>query len=386
MKKLFVPNLCVVVAAMLGGCADEPDAVAPLRPVIAVKVEPPVTEIRRTFSGLTQAETNSALSFLIGGRIEKLPVRVGMTVKQTQVIAELDPIDLRLQLEQSEAQVRSAEAQKRSAEAQLQSSKSQLTKAKEDFSRISVLYEKDSVPKAQYDGAVAGLEAAQASMKSASAAIDAANAGIESANKSKQLAEQQLGYTVLRAPQDGTIGQVPVEVNQVTQAGATVATLVSRESIQVEIGVPEALIGGVQPGMKGTLKLDSLPKRNFAVQVSKVSVLASQTSTYQVTLRLLQNDPVVRPGMAGEVEMLFPVPPDEQFSVIPATAVAGIQEQRFVWIYDAGVVRRREVTPGGLMSEGIQIRSGLKAGEMVVTRGVNRLTDGMRVKLLADTE
>ena len=386
MKRYLPTTVPAIVAALFAACSDKPEVATPPRPIIAIKVEPPVTEIRRTFSGLTQAETNSALSFLIGGRIEKLPVRIGMSIKQGQIIAELDPTDLRLQLEQAEAQVRSAEAQKRSSEAQLQSSKSQLTKAKEDFSRISVLYEKDSVPKAQYDGAVAGLEAAEAAMKSASAAIDAATAGIESANKSKQLAQQQLGYTVLKAPQDGTIGQVPVEVNQVTQAGATIATLVSRESIQVEIGVPETLIAGIRPGMSGRLKLDALPNRNFNAQVTKVSVLASQTSTYQVTLRLLQNDPVVRPGMAGEVEIMFPIPPAEQFMIVPATAVAGIQEQRFVWVYNSGSVTKRSVKPGGLMSQGIQIREGLQPGETVVTRGVNRLTEGMKVKLLSDTQ
>lgn len=376
-----------LASALWIGCTEPPASPPPPRPVVTRVVQPPPTSIQRAFSGITQAETNSSLSFLIGGRIERLQARVGMRVQRGETIAELDPTDYRLQLEQAQAQVRSAEAQRRSSQAQLASVNAQLIKAQEDFKRISVLYEKDSVGKAQYDGVVAALEAAKASTHAAHAAIEAAAASVESAGKSSELAQQQLDHAVLSAPGEGTIGEVPLEVNQVIQAGATVATLISQDHMQVEIGVPEALIEQISLGLRGVLRLDSPTESGFPCAVSKIGVVASQTATYPVTLKLDAADSRLRPGMTGDVTLDFPTPPDRRLPVVPAVAVCGIQNERFVWIFDAATssVKKRSVTTGDLLSEGVQIKKGLNPGETMVVRGANRLTEGMAVHALSET-
>ncbi|NNM32233.1 MAG: efflux RND transporter periplasmic adaptor subunit, partial [Gemmatimonadetes bacterium] len=98
------------------------------------------------------------------------------------------------------------------------------------------------------------------------------------------------------------------------------------------------------------------------------------------------SDPAIRSGMACEVTFRFES--DAEGFTLPPVAVQEDRAGRYVYVVELtegeqGVTRRRPVEVGGITSRGLQIRSGLSDGDLVVTAGVSRIVDGQVVKLLA---
>jgi RND family efflux transporter MFP subunit len=185
----------------------------------------------RTFSGVTRSAVESNLSFRVAGNIRRRLVEVGDRVEQGQLIAELDPTDFELQVEESEASLLQAQAQARQAEA--------------DYQRVRGLYENRNAAKSD-------LDAGRAAAESARAQIDASIQRLEQARS-------QLSYTRLRAPLSGSIASVDVEVNENIRAGQRVAMLTSGSKPEVAVAVPESLIGQIQVGGEVQVRFDALP-------------------------------------------------------------------------------------------------------------------------------
>ncbi len=353
--KLKTCGILLTILIFLG-CSKEPEIEEVIRPVVTTVVEEPPTAIERSFSGVAQGVLDTKLSFRVSGEIIRLQARIGLRVKEGDVIAQLEPTDYELKVEQARANLAQVRAQ--------------FVQADADYTRSKALYENANISKS-------ALDASRASFNSAKAQVDATKKQLEQA-------EQQLSYTVLNAPQEGTIGEVPVEINQVIQAGRMIASLVSEEKIEMEVGIPEALITKVNEGDNAFLRFDTVADEPFPAEVTKVSVDASSSSTYVVKLAMLTEDSRIRPGMIGEATLIFNTIESERYILLPPMVVAGRLDERYIWIFDKGSesVTRRDIVPGELTSAGLQIKGGVTPGERVVTRGVHRLEEGMKVKLL----
>ena len=119
-------------------------------------------------------------------------------------------------------------------------------------------------------------------------------------------------------------------------------------------------------------------------RVTEVGVaVTGAASTFQVTVRLDESDPGIRSGMAAEVTFRVQSAAGE-IIIVPGVAVGEDDRGRFVYVVERGdggsaVVRRRSVEVGRLV-EGIEIVNGLEPGELIVTAGVRRLSEGMVVR------
>lgn len=182
-----------------------------------------------------------------------------------------------------------------------------------------------------------------------------------------------------------------MEENQTVRPGAAIVTLADSKDIQVETGIPETLINQVKRGQEARARFDVIPNATFPARVTEIRVQTSETSTYKVTLDIEGADNRLRPGMVGEVMLTFRPQESAQFVTVPAISIVGeAGGKHFAWVVqssgsnatEAATVERREVTPGQLTSKGLVIEAGLKPGELLVTRGVHRLSDGMKVKFL----
>jgi len=350
--------LCVAVGALLmaPGCAKEeikPKRV--VRPVRAIVLGDAENVRKRTFSGVTKAAVETPLSFRVSGKIVELAVSIGTKVNSGNVIARLDTTDYELQVKQLQAQLKQAAAQ--------------LKQAKAEYSRIRELYESKNASKSNLD--------------SGRAAFESAKAQTESIEKSLELAQQQMTYCTLTAPMKGAIASKAVDLHQTVSAGSPVASLTSGGKMQMEIGVPETLIAKVRVGDKAKIAFESVPGEVFEAGVTEVGVEPTPSSTYPVKLTLKREDPRCRLGMLGEATLYFETG-EHGVLYVPAVAVVSTPTGgRYVWVVGkTGAVARRDVAIGALTSDGLQIQSGLAAGEVVVIRGVHQLKDGMTVRLL----
>ena len=270
-------HLITAVCIALVGCGEEPPPREVVRPVVTTVVEEPPTVIERSFSGVAQGVIDTNLSFRVGGEITELPARLGLRVKAGEVIAVLDPTDYKLKVEQARATLAQVRAQ--------------FVQADADFTRSRALYENGNISKSALDASQAGFDSAKAQM--------------EATEKQLEQAQQQLKYTILSAPQEGAIGEVPVEINQVVQSGQVIASLVSEKQIEMEVGIPEALITKIRIDDNAFLTFDAIPSGRFPAVVAKVGVEVTGASTYAVKLSMLERDSRVRPGMVGEATVIF---------------------------------------------------------------------------------
>ncbi len=331
-----------------------------IRPVRFQEARPSGSIRTRSFSGVAQAGTETNLSFRVNGIVESVLVKVGQKVKQGDPVASLNGDDARLQYEKARAAEKNTRVQMNTAKAHLD--------------RIRGLYENNNVALSEYETTKNNYAAAVSSY--------------ESSKRSADLERSQLDYTKLYAPMDGFITRVNVEKNENIQTGSTVAVLNSAGDFEISVGLPETFISRVKTGDKTSIAFSAIPDRAFDGVVTEVSyAISSETSTYPVTVTLESGSGEIRPGMAADVTFTFAAGEGERRLVAPASAVAQDQKGNYVFIVEAaeggfGFVRRREVTVGKLTGEGFVIEDGLLEGDLVVTSGVNKISDGMKVRVL----
>ena len=349
-------------ALVLAGCAEQAvDPPPPLpRPVRYTSVEAVGGARTRVFAGAAVAAAETRLSFRVGGSIQRLTVDVGDSVKKGDLIAEIDPTDYQLRVESAQASLAQAQAQLKDIEA--------------DFRRVRGLYERDNASQDDYDSARAGVESARAQVRSA--------------EKQLEQARLQVTYTQLFAPAAGSVAAVDAEVNENISAGRPVVILNLAATPEVEVGIPELLIGEIERGARVlNITFTALPGRRASGIVNEISPIASEgTTTYPVRIRLTSGSGGVRPGMAAEAEFRVTGDSGPVRLVAPPHAVGEDRKGRFVWVVEPsgqgeGVVSRREVSTGGLSEDGIEVLAGLREGELVVTAGVAALEEGQRVRL-----
>ncbi len=359
-------GVLALALALAPGCGGPGPEVAPeLRPVRTHKVERSGATTVRTLAGVARAGVESRLSFRVAGTVVAVEVALGDAVKKGQALARLDPTDYELRVDEAEAALAQGQAGLRRAQA--------------DYERVRALYENNNASKSELDAARAAAESAEAQVRAVRKQLD--------------LAKQQLGYTVLAAPIDGAVAKVDVETNEAVKSGEQVFLLTAGARPEVEVAVPELMIAAVEMRQPVSVTFDALPGRTLAAEVTEIGVaVTGAASTFTVVVRLIEEAPEVRPGMAAEATFRLEAPGRERRIVVPAVAVGEDREGRFVFVLERGsegggegVVRRRAVAVGGELQGlgGIEILTGLEEGQEVVTAGVRRLADGMRVKTAA---
>jgi len=351
----------VVLAAVLAvlGCEDEPEAPEVIRPVRYVVVEGHDSGTQRTFSGVSKSGQESRLSFQVSGQVLEVPINVGDRVKKGDTVARMDPADYALQLQNAQAAAAQSRAQERNAKA--------------TYERTRALYENQNASRQDLDADRTGYESGRA--------------GLESANQQIRLRQRQLGYTHLKAPEPGVIATVDIEVNEYVQAGELVATLLAGDQIEVSVSVPASVIRSVKKGAKATARFDSLDGKTFGGTVTEVGVSsAGGATTFPVTVRLSEGENQVRAGMTADVTFVFASTTVGPKYSLPISAVGEDREGRFVFMLQnegdgLGTVHRSPVEVGEILADGIEILSGVKPGDLVVTAGVSRIYDGLQVRV-----
>jgi RND family efflux transporter MFP subunit len=351
-----------VIGLLMTSCADEEQAPPEpvIRPVRYQQVFGSGGARVRAFSGAAQASTETEISFKVPGTLRRLSVEVGDLVRANDLLAELDPRDYELQVEQVRASLAQGRARARNAAA--------------TYERVRGLYENNNASKADLD--------------TARTAAESADATVRSIEKQLELAELQLSYTRLRAPVDGAVAEVPVEVNENVSTGQPVATITSGARPEVLVAVPESLITRIRRGNRVTVQFDALQGRTYGAAVTEVGVSPTKAATtFPVTARLDQANPMVLPGMAAEVAFRFAAREGGARFVVFPHAVSEDRKGNFVYVVEPseeglGIVHRRHVKVGELVTEGLEILEGLADGDLVVTAGVSRIADGQQVKLL----
>jgi membrane fusion protein, multidrug efflux system len=344
------------IAAALAGCKGEAavERAEVVRPVKVAIVAAASQGRTLTYSGVVRARIESNIGFRVGGKIVERAVNVGDRVKLGQVIARLDDTDLKLA--------------ENSAKAAMASARTRRDVTRDNLERAKPLLEKQFISQASYD--IRRNE------------LDAAIGALDTAEAQLRQAANATSYTMLKAEKAGIVTSVMGEPGQVVSAGQTVIALADAGEIEVAIGVPEQDAGRIAPGQRAGITLWAGPAASTEGRIREIAGQADAASrTYGVRVAVANPPPGMRLGMTATVAMHI----DGQHAalLVPLTALTEADSAPVVFVVDVDkkTVRRTPVAVAGTADEGVRVTGGLKAGDMVVTAGVQFLRDGMRVRL-----
>lgn len=359
MSRWFQITSSAILIATLSACSrPELDTSEVIRPVRVMEIQSAAASTEESYPAQVEARFNSALSFQVGGQLSKRDVDVGQEVKKGQVLAQLDPKDLKLAL--------------RSAQAQLNAAETEYKQTQTDLARAQELKDKGFVSQAQLDRQ--------------QLAFDAAQSRLAQARANYRVQANQNRYGSLLAPNDGVITAIYAEVGQVMSPGQPVVQWADQTAVQVKLAVPETRVSFFQEGMMARVKLWSKTEY-LPAKVREVSPVADPiTRTYQILLDLDAEQQDVRFGMSATV--YFDKELSHQKPRVPVSAVVADGLGAFVWVFDEsqGVVNKRRIAASEVVKEGVLIDKGLVDGDLVVTAGTHVLNEGQKVKRFIEAE
>ncbi len=302
------------------------------------------------YPGQVKSKYENALAFQVSGRIAKRFVNVGDTVKKGQSIMLLDTSDL------SQNTVK--------AQQQVQSAKAQLDLASANLSRYQKLYAQEAI-------SAAALDSYETSYKSAKAAYEQAQA-------QERLAQNSLAYATLRANADGVITAVSGETGQVVSAGQSVATLAQADGLDVVVNVPENKIDAFKVGERAKVSFWALPKEQVLGKIWTISPAADpNTRTYEVRIALDSVPDKVHLGMTANVFFAAGKgAPDE--ALLPLSAFYQTGDKPQIWVIEDGKAHLKDVSVKSF-SQNDAVVEGLPEGTIVITAGVDKLSEGEKV-------
>lgn len=313
---------------------------------------------QRTFTGIVESDLQANMSFKVSGSIEKLNVKVGSIVKKGDVLAQILQKDFVLELKQLKSSSRSEN--------------SRFKRAREEYNRITALYSNSNASRSELDEARANVDALKASVQGYKYKIE--------------LAKRQLGYTVLKAPNDGKVASREVDLNENVNAGQTIVSMLSETNLKVVIGVPEQVISKISQGDMVEVRIDSLTNEVFKGEVFEVGVSTAGAAVYPVSVKINNDERRIKASMAASVKLNFALAEGKaDLIVVPSHVVLKDETGTFVYIvnYDDsgfGLLKKTSVKVGTLLKEGIEILSGVESGQDILVAGVDKARDEMKVK------
>ncbi|UTM56230.1 efflux RND transporter periplasmic adaptor subunit [Photobacterium sp. CCB-ST2H9] len=357
MKSTFLVRLSACAFALvLAGCGREAQHEPKMpQPVAVYTVTMEDSAPILSFPAVAAAADKSVLSFRLPGEIIKVNVKPGEFVKEGQLLAQLDPTDYQLEVNDAQAKFNVADSQ---------------------YRRSAKLVKQGYLAQSQFDELAAQRQIAKARLN---------------------LAKLRLTFTELHAPFSGVISRVPVEQFENVQVGEAVMNIHSAKNVDILIQAPDMIYSKstarqVQDRHPGTKVVLDTGHEYTAYLKEYTTEPDPELGSFKVTLTMpMPKDEFILDGTAVEVKVdaqrVQVYRSDEV--VIPLEAVFNEDgddigpANKFVWVVNEDhTVTKRQVVTDKVVPNGVRLVSGLKEGEVIVTEGVNRLRDGQQVNIV----
>lgn len=404
--KISLIIIFVILASMFSGCSDNKE-----KAIDNIKNVKPETVTLSSIS--TEVEYASKLKPLqqvnispkTPGRVSEVKVDEGDRVEKGQVLFVLDSKDLEAQLKQQQANLgisraslekttsSSYEQQVLQAEQAVQNAQISFDDAKEKYGINQQLYASEAISQQAlndsdklYQSASIQLKSAQdnlallkersgpESAKVASAQVDQAAAGVN-------YISEQINNSIITAPISGTISSRNINVGEIASTSANTFTMIDTSEMIAEINVTDRTVNDIKKGQKVQVKINSMDSKVFEGIVDYVSPAAdAKTQAYKVKILLKNSNDELKAGMLAKVNLTVGV--EKDVIKIPNGAIKYENGVANVYTVENNVIKKITVTTGLQNEEYTEIKSGLKAGDKIITEGQTFLDEGERVNVV----
>ena len=350
----------LLIAMFFVACNNEDEQTEAIRPVFYQKLTETNISGKRSFAGISQAESEAKLSFKVGGTLEKIKFKMGESVKKDEIIVFLSDDDYKINYQKALSSKKNTEIQ--------------LASAKSNFERIEKLYASNSASLSDFEKVKTQYESAKTMLYTANSQLKAA--------------KNQLDYTKLKAPFDGSISEIMAKENEMIGAGMPVVIFSSNGNVEIKTQVAENVIQRIKIGQTVKITFTAIPDKEYKGEVSEIGKNTGRMSTYPVIIDLSDVYEEILQGMACNIEMTFESAENSNLIIVPSDAVAHDEGGDFVYTIKNSkekgfyIAKRKNVVLGKLASEGYEIKEGLNVDDIIIIAGLSFMYDGRKVRLL----
>ena len=331
----------VLAALVLTACGQHEGAKKELRPikVKTMVVAPQTNGATSRYVGTIEAVHETPLSMQTTGRVESVNVKNGQRVHKGQVLLTVDNTQAVNALTGAEAALKYAQ---------------------DGYDRVSKVHSKGVVSDQQ-------MVEIESKLTQAKSLYEAAKRRVEECR--------------LIAPRDGVVDGLSIEKGQTVLPDVTLCSLLDVSGFNVRFTVPEAEIRAL--GTTGEVECAAVDSV-FPITISEKSVAANTvTHTYEVVAHIKGGTDVLMTGMVAKVQVAQLSNVKSQISnsdiVIPAKCILLTPEGHTVWVAENGTAVRREIVIDGYQADGVRVKSGLQAGDTLITEGYQKLYKDCKV-------
>ena len=306
-------------------------------PVQVMVVDTVTGGMTRTYVGEVEENLSVAVSFPMGGRVERVYVHEGDRVRAGQILATIS---------------------KSTAQNAYNSAKASLDQAEDAYNRLKKVYDQGSLAEVKWVEMETNLERARSM---------------------EQIARKQLEDCVLKSPISGVVGSCNAKAGGSLLPGEPAVTILDMGKVSVTFSVPESEISTVNVGDEASVSVPALDNRIMNGKITDRSVSASRVShSYQVKIAFPNPDKSLMPGMVCKVLLNES---DSQGFVVPAKCVQTRPEGLSVWVVENGRAQHRLITSTAFVANGVLVSSGLHPGDTVITAGMDKLYVGADITI-----
>ena len=306
-------------------------------PVQVMVVDTVTGGMTRTYVGEVEENLSVAVSFPMGGRVERVYVHEGDRVRAGQILATIS---------------------KSTAQNAYNSAKASLDQAEDAYNRLKKVYDQGSLAEVKWVEIQTTLEQARSM---------------------EQIARKQLEDCTLTAPVAGVVGSCNAKAGGSLLPGEPAVTILDMGKVSVTFSVPESEISTVNVGDEASVCVPALNNRIMNGKITDRSVSASRVShSYQVKIAFPNPDKSLMPGMVCKVLLNES---DSQGFVVPAKCVQTRPEGLSVWVVENGRAQHRLITSTAFVANGVLVSSGLHPGDTVITAGMDKLYVGADITI-----
>ena len=328
-----------------------------------------------TANGTLAAFDQTTVSVKVPGRLRAISVDLGTVVSRGQVIAQLEPEDYNLRVQQAEASLSQARARLGLAPdgsndtvdpeqtATVRQARAVLDEARFNRDRAQKLVEQGVIAKAEFDTANAAFKVAEGRYQDAYEEIRNRQGVLAQRRSEVALARQQLKDTAVYAPLDGIVQEKRASVGEYLASGAPVVNIVRMDPLRLRAEIPERESRNVQAGQSVRVTVEGDPNV-YVGQIRRLSPVITEQNRMLMVEADVRNNGRLRPGSFARAEI---VTNDAKMAItVPSNAIvtfAGIEK---VIVVQNGKALEKPITTGRRSGEWTEIVAGINLGEKVI--------------------
>jgi len=341
----------------------------------------------------------------VSGYLERIDVNLGDSVRQSQVIAQIDRTEFLQKVKEVEAKVAQAKAnlseleagsrpeELRQAEEALRQAQSRFDNAKLHRERVEALFKRQVISKKEADIAEMDYTVAEAQLAASQQNLKLVREGARqevregSRAKLKEmealLAQEQirLQNTLIIAPFQGEIIRKYIDAGALASPSTPIVNLVHTMTLKIVANVLEKDIPLLKPAMKAKIQTEAYPGKVFEGKVARINTgLDLNTRTLQAEIEIPNSSRLLKPGMFARIEVVLLEKPE--VLAIPSNAVMENQGEKFVYLLEGNKAARRPIVTGIEQDRFVEVREGLKEGDQVIVRGQEGIRENTTIRVI----